>query len=78
MITNLERDLTLVDRVFAALFGELERRQRLLRDAGNLDDIGSTAPGAGGPRLDPMPTSCSSWTSSGSCWPRGRTSGTSS
>ena len=34
MITNLERDLTLVDRMHEALFGELERRQRVLREAG--------------------------------------------
>jgi DNA segregation ATPase FtsK/SpoIIIE, S-DNA-T family len=33
-ITNLERDLTLVDRMRAALFGELERRQRLLAEHG--------------------------------------------
>jgi S-DNA-T family DNA segregation ATPase FtsK/SpoIIIE len=37
MITNLERDLTLVDRMHDALFGELERRQRILQDAGNFD-----------------------------------------
>lgn len=37
MITNLERDLTLVDRMHDALFGELERRQRVLQDAGNFD-----------------------------------------
>ena len=34
MITNLADDLTLVDRMKAALIGELERRQRLLRAAG--------------------------------------------
>jgi S-DNA-T family DNA segregation ATPase FtsK/SpoIIIE len=39
MITNLERDLTLVDRMHEALFGELERRQRLLQDAGGFDRI---------------------------------------
>jgi DNA segregation ATPase FtsK/SpoIIIE, S-DNA-T family len=39
MITNLERDLTLVDRMHEALFGELERRQRLLQDAGHLDRV---------------------------------------
>jgi ESX secretion system protein EccC len=37
LITNLERDLTLVDRMRDALFGELERRQRLLREAGPFD-----------------------------------------
>lgn len=39
MITNIESDLTLVDRMLAALLGEQERRQRLLREAGNLDTI---------------------------------------
>lgn len=37
MITNIESDLTLVDRMHEALFGELERRQRILQDAGNFD-----------------------------------------
>ncbi|MDQ3916116.1 MAG: type VII secretion protein EccCb [Actinomycetota bacterium] len=37
MITNIERDLTLVDRMHEALFGELERRQRLLQAAGRFD-----------------------------------------
>ena len=35
MITNLAEDLTLVDRMKAALMGELERRQQLLRAAGS-------------------------------------------
>lgn len=39
MISNLQSDLTLVDRMRAALFGEQERRQRMLREAGNLDNI---------------------------------------
>jgi len=39
MITNLERDLTLVDRMHEALFGELERRQRLLQEAGYFDRV---------------------------------------
>ncbi len=34
MITNLERDPSLIDRMQEALHGELERRQRLLHDAG--------------------------------------------
>lgn len=38
LITNLQRDLTLVDRMREALVGEQERRQSMLRDAGNLDD----------------------------------------
>jgi DNA segregation ATPase FtsK/SpoIIIE, S-DNA-T family len=39
LITNLADELTLVDRMQAALRGELDRRQQLLRDAGNLDSI---------------------------------------
>jgi DNA segregation ATPase FtsK/SpoIIIE, S-DNA-T family len=39
MISNLQSDLTLVDRMRAALFGEQDRRQRMLREAGNLDNI---------------------------------------
>jgi len=39
MITNLQSDLTLVDRMRAALFGEQERRQQLLRTSGNFDNI---------------------------------------
>ena len=39
MITNLQHDLSLVDRVHAALFGEQQRRQAILRAAGNLDDV---------------------------------------
>jgi S-DNA-T family DNA segregation ATPase FtsK/SpoIIIE len=39
MITNLADDLTMVDRVHSALFGEMQRRQTLLREAGNLDSV---------------------------------------
>jgi len=39
MITNLADDLAMVDRMYAALFGEQQRRQRLLRKAGNLDSV---------------------------------------
>jgi S-DNA-T family DNA segregation ATPase FtsK/SpoIIIE len=39
LITNLQRDQSLVDRMRDALLGEQERRQGMLRDAGNLDDI---------------------------------------
>jgi S-DNA-T family DNA segregation ATPase FtsK/SpoIIIE len=39
VITNLEREPTLVDRVHAALFGELERRQRVLAGAGSFDRV---------------------------------------
>jgi DNA segregation ATPase FtsK/SpoIIIE, S-DNA-T family len=39
LVTNLQDDLTMVERMRAALQGELERRQRLLRRAGGLDGI---------------------------------------
>ena len=39
MITNLADDLTMVERMRLALFGEQERRQHLLRQAGNIDNV---------------------------------------
>jgi ESX secretion system protein EccC len=39
MITNLEEDLSLVDRMQEALSGELNRRQEVLRDSGNLVSV---------------------------------------
>ncbi|MEV0473638.1 type VII secretion protein EccCa [Streptomyces prunicolor] len=39
LITNLADDLAMVDRMRAALHGEQQRRQRMLRDAGNLDSV---------------------------------------
>src|SRR3954454_5046296 len=39
VITNLEQELTLVDRMQDALSGEMVRRQELLRDAGNFASI---------------------------------------
>ena len=39
LITNLADDLALVDRVRDALVGEQQRRQRMLRDAGNVDSL---------------------------------------
>jgi S-DNA-T family DNA segregation ATPase FtsK/SpoIIIE len=56
LITNLQADLALVDRVLAALQGEQERRQRLLRGAGNLDGIAQyQARRAADPSLQPLP-----------------------
>ncbi len=56
MISNLQSDLTLVDRMRAALFGEQERRQRMLREAGNLDNIKQyQIKWRGAPDLEPMP-----------------------
>ncbi len=39
LITNLADDLALVDRMKLALQGEQQRRQRLLRAAGNIDSV---------------------------------------
>jgi S-DNA-T family DNA segregation ATPase FtsK/SpoIIIE len=39
LITNLANDLAMVDRMHAALFGEIRRRQELLQSAGNLASI---------------------------------------
>ncbi|MER7413357.1 MULTISPECIES: type VII secretion protein EccCa [Streptomyces] len=39
LITNLADDLALVDRMRAALQGEQQRRQRMLREAGNVDTV---------------------------------------
>ena len=56
MITNLQRDLSLVDRMRDALIGEQERRQTMLREAGNVDDIVAyQARRASDPSLPPMP-----------------------
>ncbi|MGH2517157.1 MAG: FtsK/SpoIIIE domain-containing protein, partial [Ktedonobacterales bacterium] len=56
MITNLASDLSLVDRMKAALSGEQERRQRMLREAGNLDGIKQyQAKRAMTPGMEPMP-----------------------
>lgn len=62
LITNLIDDLALVDRVRDALVGEQQRRQRMLRDAGNVDTVREyqmrRAAGATGPDerpLEPLP-----------------------
>ena len=56
LITNLQRDGSLVDRMRDALLGEQERRQAMLRDAGNLDDIRAYRQARDGdPSLAPMP-----------------------
>ncbi len=39
VITNLQDDLSMVDRMFDALSGEMNRRQEMLRDAGNLANV---------------------------------------
>jgi len=56
LITSLQRDLSLVDRMRDALVGEQQRRQRLLVEAGELDDIiAYQARRAVDPELEPMP-----------------------
>lgn len=56
MITNLQSDASLVDRMYAALLGEQERRQRMLREAGNLDNIRQyQAKRQMVPGMEPMP-----------------------
>ncbi len=56
VITNLEEELSLVDRMKDALAGELNRRQELLRSAGNYANVTDyeKARAAGVP-LDPLP-----------------------
>jgi DNA segregation ATPase FtsK/SpoIIIE, S-DNA-T family len=39
VITNLQDDLTLIDRIYASLLGERTRRERILHETGKLDNI---------------------------------------
>lgn len=39
MITNLEGDNSMINRFYQSLMGEMDRRQRMLREAGNLDNV---------------------------------------
>lgn len=57
VITNLADDLTLVDRMGDSIRGELNRRQEMLRDAGNYSNIHDyeKARAAGSP-LQPIPS----------------------
>lgn len=56
MITNIEDDLTLVDRMAVALDGEMERRQALLKRAGNLPNVSAyRARRDAGEDLEPLP-----------------------
>ena len=57
VITNLADDLTMVDRMRDAITGELQRRQELLRSAGNYANITDyeKARAAGAP-LEPLPS----------------------
>ncbi len=56
IITNLEDELTLVDRMRDALTGEINRRQELLRAAGNYVNVSDYERArANGADLDPLP-----------------------
>ncbi|GLF93598.1 type VII secretion protein EccCa [Streptomyces yaizuensis] len=57
VITNLENQAGLVERVHASLAGEVKRRQQVLKDAGNVADIGDYAAlrAERRPDLEPLP-----------------------
>ena len=56
VITNLEGEFDLVDRMKDALYGEMTRRQELLRSAGNFANVGDYEKArAAGAALDPLP-----------------------
>ncbi|WP_432174114.1 type VII secretion protein EccCa [Streptomyces sp. Tue6028] len=57
VITNLENQAGLVERVHSSLAGEVKRRQQVLKDAGNVADIGHYAVlrATQRPDLEPLP-----------------------
>ncbi|MDL9938331.1 type VII secretion protein EccCa [Gordonia sp. ABSL1-1] len=56
IITNLEQELAMVDRMRDALSGEMNRRQEILRAAGNFANVGDYERArASGVRLEPLP-----------------------
>ncbi len=56
VITNLEQDLSMVDRMKDALSGEMNRRQELLRAAGNFANVTDYERArVGGAALQPLP-----------------------
>ncbi|WP_109525455.1 type VII secretion protein EccCa [Nocardia aurea] len=56
VITNLEEELSMVDRMKDALSGEMNRRQELLRAAGNFANVTEYEKArAAGAQLDPLP-----------------------
>ncbi|MFD7813841.1 type VII secretion protein EccCa [Streptomyces sp. NPDC059785] len=57
VITNLENQAGLVERVHTSLAGEVKRRQRVLKEAGNVADIGHYAAlrATKRPDLEPLP-----------------------
>jgi S-DNA-T family DNA segregation ATPase FtsK/SpoIIIE len=57
VITNLAKELTLVDRMQDALSGEMTRRQELLREAGNFGSLRDYEKArASGEDLEPLPS----------------------
>jgi S-DNA-T family DNA segregation ATPase FtsK/SpoIIIE len=57
VITNLENQAGLVERVHTSLAGEIKRRQQVLKDAGNIADIGHyrALRATSRPDLEPLP-----------------------
>ncbi|MFF0712924.1 type VII secretion protein EccCb [Streptomyces bauhiniae] len=57
VITNLENQADLVERVHTSLAGEIKRRQQVLKDAGNIADIGHyrSLRESARPDLEPLP-----------------------
>ncbi|WP_040511427.1 type VII secretion protein EccC [Gordonia soli] len=56
VITNLEQELSMVDRMKDALSGEMNRRQEVLRAAGNFANVSDYERArASGVRLEPLP-----------------------
>ncbi|MDN3356857.1 type VII secretion protein EccCa [Actinomadura sp. DC4] len=56
VITNLEDDAGLIERVYSSLAGEVQRRQQVLKDAGNIANIGDyTYRRRHDPDLPPLP-----------------------
>jgi S-DNA-T family DNA segregation ATPase FtsK/SpoIIIE len=56
LITNLENDPGLIERAHASLAGEIQRRQQVLKEAGNVADISSyAATRTARPELPPLP-----------------------
>ncbi|KIE25551.1 cell division protein FtsK [Streptomyces sp. MUSC 125] len=56
VITNLENQAGLVERVHTSLAGEVQRRQQVLKDSGNVADIGHySALRESRPDLEPLP-----------------------
>ena len=56
IITNLQSDASLVDRAYLSLVGERQRRERMLHEAGNLDNIKQyQAKRRMDPGMEPMP-----------------------